>query len=98
MKLSEATRHADAVRDELCIVAKRPWTSDSAAELIQLTEDFQVPKEVAEEGYECFLEVDIIHRELMAVFPKTLTSDHVVNAVIYYAEFDETVATPRASG
>ena len=47
-ELSEAIRHADAVRDELCIVAKLSWTSDSAAKLIQLTKDFRVLEEVAE--------------------------------------------------
>lgn len=92
MKLSEAIGRVGVASDELCIVAKRPWDPDSEAELIQLTEDSRVPVDVKGNGYEYFLEVDIIRRELMDAFPKTLTSDQVVSAAIYYAEFD---ATPQ---
>lgn len=92
MKLSEAIERARAVSDELCIVARRPWIPESEARLVQLTEDFRVPKEVKAAGYEYFLEVDLIRRELMDGLPQSLTSDQVVSAVIYYAEFD---ATPQ---
>ena len=80
------------MRDELCIVARRPWTPESEARLIQLTEDFRVPEEVKVNGYEYFLEVDVVRRELLEAFPESLTSDQIINAVIYYAEFD---ATPQ---
>ena len=88
MKLSEAIERARAASDELCIVARRPWSPESEARMVKLTEDFRVPEEVKAAGYEYFLEVDAIRRELMDDFPQSLTSDQVVSAVIYYAEFD----------
>ena len=88
----QAIERAGAMSDELCIVSRRPWSPESEARLIQLTDDFRVPEGVKANGYEYFLEVDVIRRELLDAFPKSLTSDQIVSAVIYYAEFD---ATPQ---
>ena len=49
MKLASIIADLRNTDDALCIVAKRPWTHDSDARLISLTEQYRVPAEVLAE-------------------------------------------------
>ena len=60
MKLRDAILSLDWFSNELCIVAKQPWTTESESKLIMLTEDGRVPADEVSDGYEYFLEVEII--------------------------------------
>ena len=88
MKLRDAILSVDTTSDDLCIVAKRPWSSDSDCELTGLTDDYLVPEAVTARGYDYFLEVSVAKDEVLKHTRGLLTPDQRVAAVIYYAEFD----------
>jgi hypothetical protein len=88
--LSDAILDVHSAADDLCIVAKRPWTPDAECELVSLTDDYRVPEMVKARGYEYFLEVSVAKEELLKHAQDLLTSDQRVAVVIYYAEFDAT--------
>lgn len=87
MNLAEIVRSLESVDDSLCIVAKRPWTSDSEAMLVAFTEDFRISKDILSGGYEYFLEVSIAREEVLSG-PLSLSHEQQLAAVIYYAEND----------
>src|SRR5688572_23398411 len=88
MRLSEAIASIDRSHDNLCIVAKRPWTHQSEAKLVQLTEDYRVPNDVVGQGYEYFLEVSVALDEVLGGLDGTLSEEQLFRAVLYYAEND----------
>ena len=88
MQLRDIIDNLESVDDSLCIVAKRPWKSDSEALLVQLTDDYRIPSETTELGYEYFLEVSVALDEVLDGLNSALSSDQRVAAVLYYAEND----------
>jgi hypothetical protein len=73
--------------EQLCIVAKRPWTAQTEAQLVQLTEEFGVPPSILAAGYEYFLEVKTALEEVICTVG-TLSPEQRVGALLYYAEND----------
>ena len=59
MRLVDIVARLDSFDRELCIVAEQPWSRETEAALVHLTEEGRVPVEVKAEGYEYFLEVDV---------------------------------------
>jgi hypothetical protein len=53
-----------------------------------LAEDYRVPSDALEQGYEYFLEVSVALDEVLNELASVLTSEQRVNAVLYYAEND----------
>jgi hypothetical protein len=90
MKLRDAILSLDWFSNELCIVAKQPWTTESESKLIMLTEDGRVPADEVSDGYEYFLEVAIIKDELLDHMKDFLTPSQRIELVIHYAENDAT--------
>ncbi len=88
MHLREIIERVDREADALCIVAKKPWTSESEAQLVRLTDDFRVPAKALEQGYEYFLEVSVALDEVLDGLERVLTKEQRFNAVLYYAEND----------
>lgn len=88
MRLRDIIDGLQSEDESLCIVAKRPWTPDSEALLVQLTDDYLVPSEAAEQGYEYFLEVSVALDEVLDGFKTELSDDQRFSAVLYYAEND----------
>lgn len=88
MKLSEIIADIECLNDELCIVAKRPWTADAESQLVRLTEDFKIPGASLSEGYEYFLEVSVALDDVLDEIGPRLTPEQRVEAVIFYAEND----------
>lgn len=74
--------------DTRTIVAKRPWTANSEARLVSLTDEFHVPSDVLSEGFEYFLEVDIAVNEVLGELANRLSPAQRIAAVVYYAEND----------
>ncbi|GAB3767379.1 hypothetical protein GCM10028796_28920 [Ramlibacter monticola] len=88
MKLFEVIAKLETLDDEWCIVAKRPWSADAEAELVELTEDYRIPSAALSAGYEYFLEVSVALDAVLDGLGARLTSEQRVEAVIFYAEND----------
>lgn len=86
MQLGEIIEIVDREADGLCIVAKKPWTAVSEAQMVRLTDDFRVPAQAVEQGYDYFLEVSVALDEVLAGVEQVLTKEQRFNAVLYYAE------------
>ncbi len=74
--------------DSRTIVAKRPWTANSEARLVSLTDEFRVPSDVLSEGFDYFLEVDIALDEVLGELADRLSPAQRIAAVVFYAEND----------
>jgi len=74
--------------ESLCIVAKRPWSPDSEAALVRLTEDYRVPTDIQNAGYEYFLEVSVAVDEVLGDIGRSLSPAQREGAILYYAEND----------
>ena len=87
MNLAEIVSTLESADDSLCIVAMRPWTGESEAKLVSLTEDFRIPEEALSAGYEYFLEVSTARDDVLSG-PVALSGAQRLAAIIYYAEYD----------
>ena len=88
MRLRDVISDLESVDDSLCIVAKRPWSPESEALLVRLTEDWRVPREVLIQGHEYFLEVSVALHEVLDGLGDKLSTEQRVDAVLFYAEND----------
>jgi len=70
------------------IVAKRPWTANSEARLVSLTDEYRIPSEVLSEGFEYFLEADIALNDVLGELVSRLSTAQQIAAIVYYAEND----------
>jgi hypothetical protein len=74
--------------DSRTIVARRPWSEESEARLVALTDEHRVPSDVLHEGFEYFLEVDIALNEVLGERANLLSPSQKIAAVVYYADND----------
>ena len=74
--------------DTRTIVARRPWSANSEARLVTLTNEYRVPSDVLREGFEYLLEVDIALNEVLGERASRLSPAQKIEAVVYYAEND----------
>ena len=88
MRLREIIDRIEDEDDDLCIVAKRPWHKNSEALLVQLTEDYRIPADAHNQGYEYFLEVHVALEEVLEGLLYKLTLEQRFEAVLFYAEND----------
>jgi hypothetical protein len=88
MRLVDVIARLDSVNRDLCIVAKQPWTRESDADLLDLTEEGRVPPEAMAEGYEYFLEVDVALDDALPGSSINLSPEQRFDAVLYYAVHD----------
>lgn len=88
-KLCELIADIDQMDAEDVIFAKPAWHLDSEARVFQLDDDCRVPAEATSQGYEYFLEVDVI-RQVLEEFRDRADASVVdkCNRVIHYAKFD----------
>jgi hypothetical protein len=87
MNLAEIVSTFDVADETLCIVARRSWTGESDARLVEFTEDTRIPADVLSAGYEYFLGVSTARDEVLSL-PLPLSAAQRLVAVIHYAEFD----------
>ena len=88
MTLSALIANLEALDDSLCIVAKRPWSSDAEAIAIRLTSDFRIPEQIKADGYEYFLEVHVAREEVLGELESQLSDEQRLAAILFYAEND----------
>jgi len=88
MNLASLVSDLKSVDSTLTIVAKRPWTGGSDAQLVSLTDNGRVPSNVLREGFFYLLEVSIALDEVLGELVNHLSLDQQVAAIIYYAEND----------
>lgn len=88
MRLSEVVADLESIDDTFCIVAKRPWSEDSEAQVVRLKDDFRVPEEALSGGYEYFLEVSVARDEALGGLGSQLSAEQRLEAIIFYAEND----------
>ena len=88
MNLASLIADLESVDNTLTIVAKRPWTANSDARLVSLTDEYRIPSNVLQEGFEYFLEVSIALDEVLGELASQLSPAQRVAAIVYYAEND----------
>lgn len=88
-KLCDLIATVDQMDSEDVICAKPEWQPDSEARVFRLTADYRVPDEAKTQGYEYFLEVDVIQQVLEEFVGRSGASiEEKCRRVIYYAKFD----------
>ena len=90
MKLMEVTRLVHELDRTMTIYAKRPWTPDSEADVKVEEPGMLVPSDLAQAGYDYFLEIDIardVVPELSRV-ESSFTLEQWCVRLIGYAEDD----------
>lgn len=88
MNLASIIADLESIDSTLTIVAKRPWTANSDAHLVFLTDACHIPSNVLQAGFEYFLEVSIALDEVLGELANQLSPAQRVAAIIYYAEND----------
>lgn len=89
MKLLEVIEQLNTLPSETYICVRRPWTADSDVLLVPYSDaPGGISKEVKEQGYAYFLEVDTALEILEGYLETSPTTDKIVEFVIYYAEND----------
>lgn len=88
MNLASIIANLESADNTLTIVAKRPWTANSDARLVSLTDEYRIPNDVLQEGFEYFLEVSIARDEALGELAGRLSPAQRVAAMVYYAEND----------
>jgi hypothetical protein len=88
-KLCELIASVDQMDPEDVIFAKPEWHPGSEAKVFRLTEDYRVPDEAKAQGFEYFLEVDVI-RQVMEEFHgrSDVSAEDKCKRIIHYARFD----------
>ncbi|MFN4117268.1 hypothetical protein [Acidovorax sp.] len=87
MQLTQIIASLNSFDDELCIVARRPWTAEAEARLVPLGDDGRIPAAALAEGYEYFLEVGVAIDEVIGEL-QGLSAEQRVALCIFYAEND----------
>lgn len=86
--LGEIVDSLEALDENNCIFARKPWSTGTLATVAPLSEDFRVPAEIMDEGFEYFLEIHVA-KEVVEVFgDRQPTLQERRNLILYYAEND----------
>jgi hypothetical protein len=88
MTLGQILGDLNSVADDLCVVARRPWSEAADAMLVRPDNSGRLPNHLKEAGYEYFLEVNIIRDEVLGEWNPLLNSAQRLALVLYYAEHD----------
>ena len=88
MKLAAIVGDLKSIADDLCIVARRPWSGEADAMLVRADDKGHLPSHLKEAGYEYFLEIDIIKDEVLGERSSLLNNAQRLAVVLYYAEHD----------
>ena len=88
MTLSEIVANLHSLDEDLCIIAKRPWSGAADAHVVKLSDDFSVPKEHTSNGFEYFLEVSVARTEALEGIEHRLSAEQRLAAILFYAEND----------
>lgn len=65
MTLAQILDALNSASDDLCIVARQPWSGNTEAMLVRLDEHGRVPSHVTTAGFQYFLEVNIVRDDVL---------------------------------
>lgn len=86
--LAEVLDSLEALNEDNCIFARKPWRTDALAIVALLTDDFRIPAEMTDEGFEYFLEVHVAKDVLKVFENRQPTPQECRDLLLYYAEND----------
>ncbi|MGJ9419111.1 hypothetical protein ACHAC9_15305 [Massilia sp. CMS3.1] len=89
MNLEEAVAKVREVSDDMLLVAKPPLTWGSEAKYIALTDDFCVPSQIANEGFEVVLDHEDLITQLSYLAEKKVSGKTAAEFVAHYAVHDD---------
>lgn len=89
MNLQEAVAKAREVSDDMVLVAKPPFTWASEARYIVLTDEFCVPSQIVDEGFEVLLDHEDLITQLDYLVGKKASERTVAELVVHYAVNDD---------
>jgi hypothetical protein len=88
MKLIDIASKLDEITADTFICAKRPWNQESDILLVPFTDDFRIPQDVRDKGFEYFLEIDTVNEILEGFTDRLSSAEKICDFIIYYAEND----------
>lgn len=88
MKLREILINSDGLDEFEVIYAKRPWSLNSEACVVQYQPDEMVPRLLSEDCFEYFLETPLIKDIRKQIEDAGGSSSDVLRILLYYAEND----------
>jgi hypothetical protein len=88
MKLQEALDRVEQLDDMQVVFAKRPWSLEAETLIGRLDSESRVPKALADQGFDYFLDVAMA-RQVLEVFERRKPTEEERRALLlYYAEND----------
>lgn len=88
MNIEEAVLKAAAMPDNAVLVAKPPLTWGAEAIFSNLTNDYGIPKDVQDAGYEYLIGKDDLLNAISFTVNKKMSSRSVAEFIIHYALTD----------
>ena len=88
MKLLEALDIVNELKTNDAIFCIKPWGLNSDAVIGQLTEEYRVPKEKIDAGFDYFLDAPVAQEVLEGFQNCKLNKDQKRDLLLYYAEND----------
>lgn len=89
MNLQEAVAKAREQSDDMVLVAKPPFTWASEARYIELTDEFCVPSQIADEGFQVVLDHEDLITQLDYLAEKKISERTAAEFVAHYAVHDD---------
>jgi len=86
--LAEVVDSLEAFNEDSCIFARKPWRTDAPAIVALLTDDFRIPAEMTDGGFEYFLEIHVAKEVLKLFENRQPTPQECRDLILYYAEND----------
>lgn len=88
MRLEEALDQIDGLGEDDVVFARRPWQLDSEALIGRLDENFGVPKAIADQRLDYFIDVPLAKEVLGILCSKPASLQKRRALLLYYAEHD----------
>ncbi len=88
MKLEQALDQINGLTDDDVVFARKPWSMESEALIGQLDRDLRVPREIADQGFDYFIDVPVAIEVLDVFAGKKPTPKQRRDLLLYYAVHD----------
>jgi hypothetical protein len=88
MKLQDILDEVEQLSDDKTILARKPWTLESDAEVVSLDAEFRIPEAERQLGFDYFLEISVAIEVLEVFGDRKPTLDERRALLMYYAEND----------
>jgi hypothetical protein len=88
MKLELALDQISQLHDDYVVFAKKPWSLHSEALIGKLDTDLRVPKNIADQGFDYFIDAAVAHEVLEVLADRETTPQQRHDLLLYYASHD----------